>query len=270
MSPRTRTVSRRTVLRGAAAATVVSLAPQFINLATASAQDDARALLDRAAQAMTELSSFKFQLRTEDGSTMLMNMVELESIEGAVQRPDSFQAKASAKVAVLTVTVDIIGIGNDIYVSDPRSTTGSYIQVSADDMTGIDIASVINPDALILRSVSVIEDPEIGGDEEIDGVDTTIVSGHFTVQKALDLSGVDIGTPPSGEVDTQLLLDEPLDVRLWIDGDARVRRVRIIGPILSTDDPGIARRIDLNDFNEPVTIEAPANATPVSEMTGEG
>jgi hypothetical protein len=30
---------------------------------------------------------------------------------------------------------------------------------------------------------------------------------------------------------------------------------------LTAADPGIARRIDCTNFNEPVTIEAPANAT---------
>jgi LppX_LprAFG lipoprotein len=265
MSPRKRSISRRGVIGGAVAAAAVSLLrlPR-----SSSAQDDeAQALLDRAAQAMTELESFKFVMRNEGGTTMLMDIVELESIDGAVQRPDSFQATATAQVAFLKVDVNIIGIGGDIYISDPRSTTDSYLLVSADDMTGVDIASVINPDALILRSVSVIEEPEIEGEAEIDGVDTTVVTGHFTVQKALDLSGFDIGTPaPDETVDTQLLLDEPLDVSLWIDEDGYVRRVRIIGPILSSDDSGIARRIDIYDLDEPVDIQPPANATPVSEM----
>jgi hypothetical protein len=257
-------ISRRTVIGGAVAAAAVSLSRSPSS--TFAQDDDAQALLDKAAQAMTNLSSFKFVMRNEGGTTKLMDLVELESIQGAVQRPDSFQAKATAKVAIMTIDVNIIGIGNDIYVSDPTSTNDSYLMISADDMSGVDIASVINPDALILRSVSVIEEPEINGDDKIDDVDTKIVTGHFTVQKALDLSGFDIGTPPPDEAGTQLLLDEPLDVSLWIDGDGIVHRVRIIGPILSSDDPGIARRIDLSAFNEPIDIQAPAKATPVSEM----
>jgi hypothetical protein len=257
--------SRRTFIGGALAAAAVSALRLPSSIARA--DDEAQALLDKAAQAMTQLSSFKFLMRNEGGKTMLMNLVELETIEGAVERPDSFLAKATAQVAFMNLDVTIIGIGNDIYVSDPRSTDDSYILVSADDMTGVDIASVINPDALILRSVDVIEEPEVDGDDKIDDVETTIVSGHFTVRKAFDVGGEIIGTPvPEEEAGTQLLLDEPLDVSLWIDGDGYVRRVRIIGPILSSDDPGIARRIDLTDLNQPVEIEAPANATPVSEM----
>jgi hypothetical protein len=251
---------------GAAAAAALSMLrlPR-----SSSAQDeDAQALLDKAAQKMTELTSFTFVMRNEGGTTKLLDLVELESIEGTVQRPDSFQATATAKVAIMKIDVNIIGIGSNIYVSDPTSTNDSYLMVSSADMTGVDIASVINPDALILRSVSVIEGPEIDGGDKIDDVDTTIVTGHFTVQKALDLAGSVVGTPSPDTGDTQLLLNEPLDVSLWIDGDGIVHRVRIIGPILSSDDPGIARRIDLFDFNEPVDIQPPANVTPISEMEG--
>jgi LppX/LprAFG-like lipoprotein len=266
MNLHTVTTSRRTVIAGAAAAAAVSI----LRLPTSDvlADEDADALLDKAAQAMTELTSFKFAMRNEGGTTKLMDFIELESIEGAVQRPDKFTATATAGVAFMKVDVNIIGIGNDIFVSDPTTGGESYIAVSADDMTGVDIASVINPDALILRSVDVIEEPEIDGDDEIDDVDTTIVTGHFTVRKAFNLGGEFIGTPIPEEAGTQLLLDEPLDVSLWIDGEGYVRRVRIIGPILSSDDSGIARRIDLYDLNVPVEIEAPANVTPVSEMEG--
>src|SRR5688572_19336257 len=100
MNFRDQTLSRRQVMSRAAAAATLSLITLSLQ-GTAIAQDEARALLDKAAQAMTEVTSFKFLMRNEDGTTMLINMVELEAIEGAVQRPDSFQATASAKVAIV-------------------------------------------------------------------------------------------------------------------------------------------------------------------------
>jgi LppX_LprAFG lipoprotein len=270
MSPRS--LSRRDLVRGTTAAAALALIPLRITRSTAFADEDATQLLQDAAQAMADLTSFSFLVENEGGTTKLLNIVELESVEGEVLRPESFHAKATAKVAVLKVNVDIIGVDGNLYVSDPTAPAGTYLQLSTADMAGADIASVINPDALILKSVTVVEDPKIDGTAKIDDVEMTKVSGVVVLQKVIDLAGIAIATPTSEQTpapgETQLILDQPLDVTFWIDGDHRIRRIRIIGAILTSDDPGIARRIDFTNFNEPVTIEAPANATPMPSSPG--
>jgi LppX_LprAFG lipoprotein len=270
MSPRS--ISRRELVRGATAAAALSIVSLRIAQPAVIADEDTTQLLQAAAKAMTELKSFSFVLRNEGGTTKLLNIVELESVEGEVLRPDSFHAQATAKVAVLTVKVDIIGIDGNLYVSDPTAPSGTYLQISTSDMTGVDIASVINPDALILKSVTVVEEPKIDGTAKIGDVETTKVSGTVVLQKVIELAGFTIATPTPGEGGTQaepqLILDQPLDVTIWIDQDNRIRRIRLIGAILTSDDPGIARVIDFSKFDEPVTIEAPANATPMPSGPG--
>jgi hypothetical protein len=44
-------------------------------------------------------------------------------------------------------------------------------------------------------------------------------------------------------------------VTFWIDGDHRIRWIRIIGPILTAVDPASARRSDCTNVTEPVTNE---------------
>jgi hypothetical protein len=266
------TLNRRELIGGTAAAAALSLGSLRFVIPHAQADDDAKALLDNAAKAMTDLTSFNFLVQNEGGSTKLLNIVELESIEGDVLRPESFHAQATAKVAVLTVKVDIVGVDGDLYVSDPTSPEGTYIKLSTSDMTGVDIASVINPDALILKSVTVVEEPKIDGTAKIDDAETTKVSGTVVLQKVIEVSGFSMATPTAEESsapgETQLILDQPLDITFWIDQDNRIRRIRIIGAILTSDDSGIARIIDFTKFNEPVTIEAPANATPLPSAPG--
>ncbi len=268
MSP----LNRRELIGGATAAAALSIGSLRFVIPHAQADDDAKALLDKAAQAMTELTSFSFLVQNEGGTTKLLNIVELESIEGEVLRPDSFHAQATAKVAVLTVKVDVIGVNGDLYVSDPTAPEGTYIKLSTTDMTGVDIASVMNPDALILKSVTVLDEPKIDGTAKIGDVETTKVSGVVVLQKVIELAGFSVATPTAEQTpapgETQLILDQPLDITLWIDQDNRIRRIRIIGAILTSDDPGIARIIDFSKFNEPVTIEAPANATPLPSSPG--
>lgn len=263
MSPRS--LSRRALVGGATAAAAFSTLR--IARPAVFADEDATQLLQAAAKAMTELASFNFLVQNEGGTTKLLNIVELKSVEGAVLRPDSFHAQATAKVAVLTLKVDIIGIDGDLYVSDPTAPAGTYLALSTTGTEGVDIASVINPDALILKSVTVVENPKVDGTAKIGDVETTKVSGTVVLQKVIDLAGVATPTPTAETTETptepQLVLDQPLDTTLWIDGENRIRRIRLIGAILTSDDPGIARRIDFSKFNEPVTIEAPANATPM-------
>src|SRR5690606_10743743 len=94
--------------------------------------EDATPLLEKAAQTMSQVQSFRFELRTVQGESLIMNNLELSRVVGSVQRPASFEATITAKVAVIDVDVRIVGIGTRLWVTDPLSKEETYIEVTGE------------------------------------------------------------------------------------------------------------------------------------------
>jgi hypothetical protein len=235
--------------------------------AVPAAQEDAeaRAILEGAAAAMADVQSFQFRLTTEQGQTVIMDALELKDVTGAVQRPDRFQATVSASVAVLNVDIDVVGIGTQVWVRNPVSGAiggEEYIEVDLSEVGAEQVlAELANPDRILLRAVEYLENPVVRGEDEIDGVETTVIEGTFDPNAAL--SGVP-GTPEAAEAaaievatETGLELAGPVPTLIWIDGDGLVRRIRVEGPILTSEASDVVRRLDIFAYNEPVEIVAP-------------
>lgn len=231
------------------------------------AQEDAaaRELLAGAATAMAGVQSFQFALTTEQGETVIMDTLELKDVTGAVQRPDRFRAVASASVAILEVDVEVIGIGTQIWVKNPLGGAAGGEEYIAVDLSegGAEqtLAELVNPDRILLRAVDLMENPTVRGEDEIDGVRTTVIEGTFDPSAAI---GLVPGTPAAvadaatqAAAESGLELAGPVPTLLWIDGDGLVRRIRVEGPILTSEATDVVRRLDLFAYNEPVEIEAP-------------
>ncbi|MBX3072028.1 MAG: LppX_LprAFG lipoprotein [Thermomicrobiales bacterium] len=221
---------------------------------TAAQQDqDVTALLESSAAAMLELDSFHFVVSTPVGKTILADNVYLDSVEGDVVRPMSFQASAEVSLAFLTLQLKAVGIDEKIWVSNPLDG-GGFMQLNGGgDDDSLPPLPFLNPDGMIQSAISQIQDAEITGTEEIDGVEVMVVTGLLDPLEVLSLGGI----LPFDELEGDL---EPLAVTLWIDAANRVVRAEFSGGLLPSEIGAgrIVRRIDLSQFDEPVVIEPPA------------
>lgn len=254
--------TRRWVL-GAIPAAVVGVAAIGPRPAVpALAQDssaDATALLNDAAVAMAKVKSFHFALTTVEGKTEILDGLEVKGIEGDVVRPDRFRAAIQASLMVATLEVKVVGIGSRLWVTDPRQADETYIALEAD--TGVE--ELLNPDRLLLEAVAVIEEAEITGTEDIDGVETTKIEGVVDIRNALERAAN--GTPvPELDRDDEngagLLPDGELLIAVWVDENSLVRRLALGGPLTPAEDPNVIRQLDLSAYDEPVEIAVPATA----------
>jgi hypothetical protein len=245
-------VSRRSFVGGLAlAATAGGLQLSLANNRVGAA-DDAKSILENAAKAMAKVKSFHFKLTTQGGTTTIMEGFELNALEGDVVRPESFQAKATVKVAIISLDIHVIGIGEHVWVTDPRSATGSYIEITGQSgQTGgpLTITDLLNPDRLLLQAVDLIQEPKVDGTEKIDDTETTKIKGTFDPTKA------GIATPT-----TDVLTLHPMPVEIWIDGNGLVRQMRLDGPLTSAEAAAIQRILELSKFDEKVEIKAPAQS----------
>jgi hypothetical protein len=238
------------VLASALLLAILSLAPN----GAVFAQDDAAALLASSAEVMGDVQSFHFDLSTPRGESKFAENFTLLGLSGDVQRPDRFQAVAVVDATIAQMELTVIGIGTTIWLTDPLSAEGSFIEIDLGAEaggTGPSMADLVNPDRLLLTAVDSIQEPTIAGPDEIDGVPTTRINGVATFEQFQE-AGI-TGTPEAGVG----ILGEPVQVAVWIDEDNRVRQLDVYGPLMAAEAPNTVRRLKLSAFDEPVDIQPP-------------
>jgi hypothetical protein len=209
--------------------------------------DEAVELLKQAVNAMTALETFHFLIETTSGTTEILDILEIETIEGDVRRPYDFQTTVRAKLFMGTIEVNAVGIDGRIQIEDPTSTAGGWIDLGTDTAT----LSLLNPDYLFLQAVGIVQDAELGGDEEFDGQPARKVIGTVSFANvASDIFGEETPLPTE-------LSNDPLDISIWINEENLVLGVELLGAVLATEDEDVTRLITFSAFNEPVEIVAP-------------
>jgi hypothetical protein len=209
--------------------------------------DEAVELLRQAVSAMTALETFHFLIETTSGTTEILDVLEIESIEGDVRRPFDFQTTVRAKLFMGSIEVHAVGIDGRIQIEDPTSTAGGWIDLGTDTAT----LSLLNPDYLFLQAVGIVQNAELAGDDEFEGESARKVTG--TVAFA-DIANdvVDEEMPLPTELAT-----EPLDITIWINENSLVLGVELLGAVLASEDANVTRLITFSAFDEPVEIVAP-------------
>ena len=220
--------------------------------------DVAGPLLDKAVETMANVQSFRFELTTVQGESIIMNNLELAGVEGAVQRPDRFEATITARVAVIEVDVRIVGIGERLWVTDPLADDETYIEVTeevaGEPIVGEALTALVNPDEILLAAVGLVQEPTIDGIETLDGVRTTRVVGTVDLR---DLPQFNQATPIP--TDDFLALEE-MPITIWIDEEGHVLSMELEGPITADESPDVVRRLDITAIDEPVDITEPVSS----------
>ena len=254
-----RRVGRRRLLAFAGGGMAAAVAAPGLRLVTAQSSpaspeaaveatgdDDAVALLTESAAAMAELETFTFELENVQGEAELLEGFSLEAIEGAVRRPLDFTAVVSIGVPFGTIDVTATGIDGKAWIQNPIED-GAWIELSEIG----DITALVNPDALILSAVNVIQDARIQDTESVGGVNATRIAGTIDFAAAAErYGGQDVQLP-------EQISQTPIPVLVWIDEEKRIIEIEIQGPILTSDSDDIIRSVTFDSFNEPVEIEAP-------------
>ncbi|MCC6314963.1 MAG: LppX_LprAFG lipoprotein [Thermomicrobiales bacterium] len=217
------------------------------------AEASAAERLREAATAMGELRSFHFALTTPRGSTTVLNALELKRLEGDVLRPDRYRATIEAGAAIVTVSIDVIGIGSRLWMSDPTSAEQRFIEVSLSDDVRVDpwFRRLVNPDAFWLALPALVSDPVAIGENRIDGAPVSRIDGTIDLARIFAAVG--------GEV-PGFANAEPLPVSVWLTPENRLRRLELEGAVVAGEDSTIIRRLDITAYDEPVTIEPPPAA----------
>lgn len=194
-------------------------------------------LMDSAA-AVSELSSFHFELTQEDGIIPLPQNLDLESAEGDVALPDRLMAELRAEAQGLNVTVEAIAIGGDTWITNPFTRRWQQLD-------GVDLREFADIGALLPSLIPAIQDPQLRQESTLGGTTT------YEIEGSVDTAQLQGALPFS-------LPNREVTVEVWIGvEDSLPRRVRIIGQLISGEPEGVVRQVDLSRFDEPVEINPP-------------
>ena len=220
-----------------AALFVLAIACGGDDKSTASKDDPAKVLSDAVA-AINNVQSFHFKLDHENGSTPMPLNLELVSAEGDVAVPDRIKAEVRAKAISLNVRLDVIGIGENTWITNPFSRRWERLPGAA-------LRDIADPAALAKALVESLRDVRIEGRSEVDG------TSNYHLQGNLD----------SGALAMALPIAEPgyqASVDLYIaESDSLPRRARIGGRLSNADNENVVRVVEFTRYNESVTIVAP-------------
>lgn len=227
--------------------------------ASPSGDPQAAALLQEALRAMAALQTFHFESETTQGSSTILEGLELEEIVGDVRRPLDFRTVITAGLPFGSIDVTVVGVEGRVWITDPLAGEETWILLadgSAESGGGeaAEITALANPDALILEVVSVLDQVRIGGQENVGGVETTRIDGQVDLADAAEQA---VGTPV---VLPEQVSTEPIPVSIWIDDARRIVEVELAGPLLASESDDVVRVVRFSAFDEPVDITVPENA----------
>ncbi len=198
-------------------------------------------VLRNAAERWSETDSVHFVLDAQ-GDTFLDSEgnIRLVSAEGDLARPDLVEATARVDVAVATVNVELVVVGEDAYMTNLIS--GNW-ERAPEDFNYNPALLFSDTDGLgpIMQDV---QNPTLDGTESIDGRDAHRVTGVVTEEQIADITAGSIA-------------GENIDVTLWIAEDnSEILRLLISAPPIENTG-ATSWELTFTNHNDDVDIEAP-------------
>ena len=196
-------------------------------------------LLQKSGAATKAAKSFHFNFTQDANATMPMPLsFRLVSAEGDYAAPDRIKAGVKAKAASANVSVDVIGVGERTWITNPFTRKWQ----SLPDTTVADIA---DPSAIVGALLTGLKDPKVVG-ERTSTASRPTASPARSIPPSLRSA---FSTVESGFTN---------NIDLWLGAnDSLPRRARIAGQLYKDDPSNVTRQVDLTKYGTAVDIKAP-------------
>lgn len=196
-------------------------------------------VLAKAVEAVDTMETFHFRLEHENGTSRIPLDLQLVTAEGNVIAPDRLWARLETRAGTQPVRVEVIGIGDDGWITNPFNRQWQPLP------SGTTINDVFDPAQGVKVVANSLQDPQVTGEEEVDGVPSYVLEG--TVESAVLEAAAPIAEPGF-----------TIRVKAWVGKeDSLMRRIHLEGPIATDEPQDIVRKLHISEFNQPVTITPP-------------
>src|SRR5436305_12273840 len=135
------------------------------------------------------VSAFHVVLKVDNPSSVATAQVQIRSANGDVVMPDKVKAQAIVILSGQSVTVNLISIGDNQYITDP--ITGQWRVIKG----VLDPRTLTNPDTGILSLINKVQNVSQPADDSVNGVPCWRVTGQLDAKHLAFFTG---GGGPSG------------------------------------------------------------------------
>lgn len=196
-------------------------------------------VLPKLVERVGAVKSFHFRLEHEGGLSPIPLGLKLKTADGDIVVPDRMQAELEAEAGGALVRVEVIGIGEEGWITNPFSREWQPLP------EGTVISDIFDPAAGIKAVANSLQEVRVAAIEKVGGRETYLLEGQVD----------------SGVLEAAAPIAEPgltVTVKVWADvEDYTIRQVRLEGPFAPEEPVGIVRILFLSKFDEPVSIEPP-------------
>ncbi len=202
---------------------------------------DPRKELSRTVARLLELRSVSFDLEHVVGSTRILPGILMHRAYGDAAVPDEFGVTVEAELIFPRSYLEIKMTVVDGAAYMTNVLTGEWGKVSLSTLP----INLSNFGDIIARIIREVQDPELAGEENVDGAEVYLIRGVILSEDLKELvPSAGTGFPVKLDVVTERATGSLL-------------QALITGRVVESDPPDSQRRLRLFNLNKPLTITAP-------------
>ncbi len=206
---------------------------------------DATTILQQASETVAALKSATLKLETT-GKVPSLNVKALD----AKANTSPAQAQGEATLTVDDKKVPFVYIDGHFYAK----LTGDKYDDYGEGESFIAVGTLLDKDKGLPSIIKNLSGAETKGDETVNGVASTKITGTVTAEKLKSVTGAQFGDKNKDQANA------PVPVTLWVakDGNQVVKL-----EVTAGENATVA--VSLSDWNQPVTVTKPTDLAPAPE-----
>lgn len=186
------------------------------------------------------VKTFHVLLQVQNTGTPQSDDVEIRNANGDVIMPDKVKAQATVILSGQSVSVNLISIGSNQYITDP--ITGEWRQVQG----LLDPRTLTNPDTGVISLIGKLHNVSGPVSDTVNTVPCWRIQGQLAAKDLAFFTGG--GMPDGTQLQTSACIGK---------GDNLPYLVTVTGQAIPTDTAKTVRSFLLSNYNKTVTITAP-------------
>lgn len=186
------------------------------------------------------VSSFHVVLQVQNPGPVGADQVQIRSANGDVIMPDKVKAQASVILSGQSVSVNLISVGDNQFITDP--ITGQWRVIKG----VLDPRTLTNPDTGIISLVSKVQNVSEPVSDVVNNVPCWRIKGQLDAKYLAFFTGG--GVPAGTMLKTTACIGK---------GDSLPYQVSVVGLAAAGDSAQTTRTFDISNYNEAITITAP-------------
>lgn len=186
------------------------------------------------------VSSFHVVMTVQNPGTPSQDEVQIRNADGDVIMPDKVSAQATVILSGQSVTVKLISVANNQFITDP--VTGQWRVIKGI----LDPRTLTNPNTGIISLINKVQNVSAPKDDAINNIPCWRVTGQLDAKYLAFLTGG--GVPAGTMLQTSACIGKV---------NSLPYQVSLVGRAATSDTLQTSRSFAMSNYNENITIRAP-------------